>query len=50
MVITNPYLELVFFSSCNVIDAKEPISFDFDPIVPKPKKGRRVEWELNKMF
>jgi hypothetical protein len=30
--------------------AKEPISFDFDLIVPKPKKARRVEWELNKMF
>jgi len=33
-----------------VISAKKPILFYFDLIVPKPKKARRVEWELSKMF
>jgi hypothetical protein len=32
------------------IGAKEPISFDSNPIVPKPKKVKKVEGELNRMF
>jgi len=33
-----------------VISAEEPISFNFDPIVPKPKKARKINWEFNKVF
>jgi hypothetical protein len=32
------------------ISVKKPTSFDFDPIVPKPKKAKKVKWEFNKVF
>jgi hypothetical protein len=38
------------FSSSIIVGVEEPISFDFDLIVPKPKKDKKVEWKLNKMF
>ncbi len=37
-------------SSGIVVGVEEPISFDFNPIVPKPKKARKVKWEFNKVF
>jgi hypothetical protein len=37
-------------SSSIAISVEEPISFYFDPIVPKPKKAKKVKWEFNKVF
>jgi hypothetical protein len=43
-------LFIVDASSGTTIGAKEPISFDSNPIVPKPKKIKKVEGELNRVF
>jgi len=32
-----------------VVNAKKPISLDSNPIVPKPKKAKKVEWEFNRV-
>jgi hypothetical protein len=32
------------------ISAKKAISFDFDPIVQKPKKMKKFKYEFNKVF
>jgi hypothetical protein len=37
-------------SSGTAIGVEELISFDSNPIVPKPKKARKVEGEFNKVF
>jgi len=33
-----------------IVGVEERISLDSDPIVPKPKKAKKVEWEFNKVF
>jgi hypothetical protein len=30
-----------------IVGVEKPISLDSDPIVPKPKKAKNVEWEFN---
>ncbi len=37
-------------SSRTASGVEKLISFYSNPIVPKPKKTRKAEWELNKMF
>jgi hypothetical protein len=37
-------------SSSTIVGVEEPISFYSNPIVPKLKKARKVEWELNKVY
>jgi hypothetical protein len=33
-----------------IVGVEKRISLDSNPIVPKPKKTKKVEWEFNKMF
>jgi hypothetical protein len=37
-------------SSDTVIGVEKLISFDSNPIVPKPKNAREAKWELNRVF
>ncbi len=37
-------------SSSTIVGVEKPISIDSNPIVPKPKKAKKAEWELNKVF
>jgi hypothetical protein len=37
-------------SSCTIVGVEKPISFYSNPIVPKLKKAKKVEWVLNKIY
>jgi hypothetical protein len=33
-----------------IISVEKPMSLDFNPTIPKPKKAKKVEWQLKKAF